>query len=272
MAKFRTHYDNLQVKETASEEVIRGAYRYLSQKWHPDKNIDNKEEAERVLKIINQAYDVLSDPDRRRQHDAWIRQQRERYSEAQQSPPPSPPPSATTQEQEEDEPATSLPRVRPWIRFWARFIDIHLFGFAFVVALLIVNPYGYVFMENEYTLGVVVMFVWVFFEALLLATIGTTPGKWLLSININHPSDRISLDDALSRSFKVWWRGLGTGFPIATIITQVLAYRNLASNGECSWDADHDLVVTHEKITTGRLIVSCLIVFVAFFFIFIPRV
>ncbi|MFA5938665.1 MAG: J domain-containing protein [Sinimarinibacterium sp.] len=76
MGAFKTHYDNLQVKEDASPEVIKGAYRYLSQKWHPDKNPDNHEKAERVTKIINDAYAVLSDPARRKQHDEWIAKQR----------------------------------------------------------------------------------------------------------------------------------------------------------------------------------------------------
>lgn len=76
MSKLRTHYDNLQVKETAGDEVIKGAYKYLSQKWHPDKH-ENKEEAERVTKIINQAYAILSDPIQRREHDEWIRRQRD---------------------------------------------------------------------------------------------------------------------------------------------------------------------------------------------------
>jgi hypothetical protein len=76
MAKFRTHYDNLQVAENASVEVIKGAYRYLAQKWHPDKNPNDRELAERNTKIINEAYQVLSDPTSRRQHDDWIREQR----------------------------------------------------------------------------------------------------------------------------------------------------------------------------------------------------
>jgi hypothetical protein len=76
MAKFRTHYDNLQVTENASVEVIKGAYRYLAQRWHPDKNPNDRENAERNTKIINDAYQVLSDPTQRRQHDIWIREQR----------------------------------------------------------------------------------------------------------------------------------------------------------------------------------------------------
>ncbi|MCC2636565.1 MAG: molecular chaperone DnaJ [Moraxellaceae bacterium] len=74
--KIRTHYENLQVVESASDEVIRGAYKYLSQKYHPDKNPDNREMAERVFKILNEAHDVLSNPEKRRLHDEWIAQMR----------------------------------------------------------------------------------------------------------------------------------------------------------------------------------------------------
>lgn len=74
----KTHYDNLQVTRTASPEVIRGAYKYLSQKWHPDKNPHNIRESEQVLKVINRAYEVLSNPQLRQEYDDWIaRQERE---------------------------------------------------------------------------------------------------------------------------------------------------------------------------------------------------
>ena len=72
MSKIRTHYDNLQVSWKASPEVIRAAYKSLVQKWHPDRHPDKREEAERVLRIINQAYEVLSDPIQRERHDQWI--------------------------------------------------------------------------------------------------------------------------------------------------------------------------------------------------------
>lgn len=73
--KIRTHYDNLQVARNASPEVIKGAYRFLSQKWHPDKNPENLERAEKVTKIINRAYEVLIDPELRAAHDDWIKQE-----------------------------------------------------------------------------------------------------------------------------------------------------------------------------------------------------
>jgi len=75
----RTHYDTLQVSETASPEVIRGAYKYLSQKWHPDKNPANRAESERVMRMLNLAFAVLSDPQKRRDHDEWIREERSQH-------------------------------------------------------------------------------------------------------------------------------------------------------------------------------------------------
>lgn len=68
----RTHYDNLQVSRTASDRVIRAAYKSLAQQWHPDKNSENPDKVLKAMKIINKAYEVLSDPDLRKEHDAWI--------------------------------------------------------------------------------------------------------------------------------------------------------------------------------------------------------
>lgn len=74
MKNIRTHYDNLKVARNAPPEVIRAAYKTLSQKHHPDRN-GNSVESQRVMKIINESYSVLSDPEARRRHDAWIVEQ-----------------------------------------------------------------------------------------------------------------------------------------------------------------------------------------------------
>lgn len=74
MKKIHTHYDNLKVARNAPPEVIRAAYKSLSQKFHPDRNPGNAEST-RIMAIINNSYDVLSDQEKRRQHDEWITQQ-----------------------------------------------------------------------------------------------------------------------------------------------------------------------------------------------------
>jgi hypothetical protein len=71
MAKIHTHYDNLKVARKAPQEVIRAAYKALSQKYHPDKN-PGDEKAARIMAVVNSAYDTLSDPVRRKEHDDWI--------------------------------------------------------------------------------------------------------------------------------------------------------------------------------------------------------
>lgn len=68
----RTHYDNLQVSRNASERVIRAAYKSLAQEWHPDKHPEDRERAEKYLKIINRAFQMLSDPQKRKEHNDWI--------------------------------------------------------------------------------------------------------------------------------------------------------------------------------------------------------
>ena len=69
--KLVTHYDNLKVASNAPDVVIRAAYRVLVQQNHPDKFPD-RAVAEHRIKIINKAYEVLSDPGRRKEHDEWI--------------------------------------------------------------------------------------------------------------------------------------------------------------------------------------------------------
>ncbi len=78
--RLHTHYDNLKVARNAPPEVIRAAYRVLAQKYHPDRNPGNSEAA-RIMKIINTSYNVLSDPEARREHDLWIAQREQPATE-----------------------------------------------------------------------------------------------------------------------------------------------------------------------------------------------
>src|SRR5262245_14422305 len=67
--KFKDYYETLGVSRSASEGQIRDAYRKLARKHHPDVNPGDKT-AEEKFKEINEAYSVLSDPQKRKQYDA----------------------------------------------------------------------------------------------------------------------------------------------------------------------------------------------------------
>lgn len=69
----KCHYEMLGVKRDAGDDDLKKAYRKLALKWHPDKNLDNAEEAAEHFKLIQAAYEVLSDPQER----AWYDNHRE---------------------------------------------------------------------------------------------------------------------------------------------------------------------------------------------------
>lgn len=66
--KFEDYYKTLDVPRDASADVIKRAYRKLANKFHPDKNKDDPKAAEKFSKA-NEAYDVLSDPEKRKKYD-----------------------------------------------------------------------------------------------------------------------------------------------------------------------------------------------------------
>eukprot|EP00344_Euplotes_crassus_P011258 CAMPEP_0196995788 /NCGR_PEP_ID=MMETSP1380-20130617/1830_1 /TAXON_ID=5936 /ORGANISM="Euplotes crassus, Strain CT5" /LENGTH=284 /DNA_ID=CAMNT_0042411571 /DNA_START=22 /DNA_END=876 /DNA_ORIENTATION=+ len=65
------YYEVLGVSRDAQEKEIKKAYRKLAIKWHPDKNPENKEEAEENFKKIAEAYDCLSDKSKRSIYDKY---------------------------------------------------------------------------------------------------------------------------------------------------------------------------------------------------------
>ena len=71
MSEKRDYYEVLGVSKNATDEELKKAYRRLAKKYHPDANPDNKEEAEAKFKEVNEAYEVLSDSQKRKMYDQF---------------------------------------------------------------------------------------------------------------------------------------------------------------------------------------------------------
>jgi hypothetical protein len=152
---------------------------------------------------------------------------------------------------------TSEPR--PWNRLAARLFDYAIWGL--VLALLLSELRGAGAMPDALAFWVghpllapvLITGTWVPIEALLIAALQTTPGKWLFgcylqfSISDAYASrdTRSQLRRALQRSFRVWWEGVGCGFPLLAPILIAVAYEKVSQNQETDWDFALDCLVTH---------------------------
>ena len=70
------YYEVLEVSEKASKEVIEKAYKALAKKYHPDLNHDNPQNAESKMKLVNEAFEVLIDENKRANYDSVLEKKR----------------------------------------------------------------------------------------------------------------------------------------------------------------------------------------------------
>ena len=73
----KNYYEILEVSENASPEVIEKAYKALVKKYHPDlQPSEKKQEAENKIKMINEAYDTLSNSQKKETYDRQLKMQK----------------------------------------------------------------------------------------------------------------------------------------------------------------------------------------------------
>lgn len=158
-------------------------------------------------------------------------------------------------------------QIRPWVRFWARMIDYNCLG---IVYGTIFNRY-YMYVSLIFFPFFTVIFIpmlWMPIEAILLWTIGTTPGKWLLKVRVRNNRRKrkdLTFQQACRRSITVWFFGMGCGIPIIQIIALIIAKIKLTHTGTTIWDKNGHLRVQHNRIGILRIFLIILFFFITFF-------
>ena len=108
----KDYYKILQVAPDASTEVIQMAYKALAKKYHPDLNPGQEEAAQEKMKDVNEAYEILSDKDKRWQYDQ-IYYRQEKTAQKTSYSAPEPPKSAQTHSAQSRGEQTSAAPVDP---------------------------------------------------------------------------------------------------------------------------------------------------------------
>jgi len=151
---------------------------------------------------------------------------------------------------------TSEPR--PWHRLAARMFDYAIFGLLLALLLAQLRSLGIVpeatahWLVHPLIAPTLVTLAFVPIEALLITSIGTTPGKWLFGIYLQFSiSDayarrdtRTQLLRAVSRSVRVWIEGTACGFPLLAPVVVAVAHERLTLRQETDWDFACDCLVT----------------------------
>ena len=154
-------------------------------------------------------------------------------------------------------------QIRPWVRFWARFVDD-------LVLMLAMMPFLYQFENEGASLPhlLVIIFtsaIYILLEAGLLATWGYTPGKWLFNVSVRRPDGgKLSFSWALNRAFSVWFVGRGFNLPVLSLILPVMAYNRLKKAGKTYWDSVCGIEVRHKRVGAGAVIVTIALSVVSF--------
>src|SRR5262245_9462579 len=150
------------------------------------------------------------------------------------------------------------PQTRPWVRYWARSIDIALICIIVGIPIGAVLPDGLNNRLVDQLSQFLAVMLWIPCEAALIAAFGCTPGKALLRVRVSDKNgSNPSFGQALSRSFGVWWQGLGTGLiPFVTLATLLFAHNRLSNNGVTTWDRGGRFKVTHRKVGIVRTLIA----------------
>jgi len=159
----------------------------------------------------------------------------------------------------------------PWRRFFARSLDVSLmtmFLYALMALLFRWNINRIMDLSAaDWLVGLTAWGLLIPAEAFCLSRFGTTPGKWVLGIRIEHIYGRkLTFAEACDRTFHVFYGGEGCTIPLYNLYKNYQAYKTLTENQELAWDFNCQFVVKdfHPVLVGEYFAVTVLAAFLTF--------
>lgn len=150
-----------------------------------------------------------------------------------------------------------------WRRFWARWLDIHLYLAAWWLCLWALGQPVAPALESMWVM-LLQLVPWFIVEAVLLHRWGSTPGKWLMGLRVaNDDGTRLTLRAALARSLRVLFAGIGFGWLPLALLCQWFAFSTARRLGKPLWDYQGGHVVRAAALQPWRAVTLGLGLFVA---------
>lgn len=147
----------------------------------------------------------------------------------------------------------------PWRRYFARVFDLLLATLILwtILALVFRVNISNVGTMGEWLLGFVEWAIWIPLEGLLLSRWGTTPGKWLMGIRIEHEDGRkLTFVEAADRTWQVFVKGMGANIPIYNIYRLWKSYKAARDGNsddlEWEWNTNSVQVVKEQECPGWR--------------------
>ena len=149
----------------------------------------------------------------------------------------------------------------PWRRFFARHFDLFLYTTLWSLLgtlLLGLSPSSETGSAWFSAGGIVSVVMMVLLEPLLLATWGTTPGKWLLGLHVrNNTGQKLSYGEGSYRTLQALWYGAGMFIPIFELFRGYKYYYDCAEGKTLPWEWDSELHLKDEKPARTFALVGC---------------
>lgn len=256
-------YEILHVSPNAPKEVIVKAYEALIIKYNSEFNKVEKEEFHNLISSLNNAKNILTNDDLRKQYDLEINSESNDF----------------INNYVYDDFKEVTQQAHPWMRYFARGVDsiINFYVAAIVIGIFLIfiseDLFNAFYEMNDILFIIICSVVGLSIESAVISIFGTTIGKWVFSIKvIDIKGKKLKPNISLKRNFLMYYKGLGLGIPIISLITMLFSFNQLNEEpvGRTSWDINcNTLVIVGDKNIFKIIIAGISFCFYIYFLYFL---